>query len=218
MFRREEVEKILEQARRMDTKLEINGVSGHQYRLNLPVDLEFVHETEKKYHFRFPEDYVQFITEVGDGGAGPGYGLFSFKFYSTEAKNTREIEMRDSYLRGLFRDPHLIPLELDDLDDFCVPEEEYKQNPEKYFAAGSYHEDDYVPYGFFHLGTYGCGRDYGVITSGERHGQIFIHDLEGAFELKAYSFQAFYQDWLAFLLDTERFQQKLEEWRRIKNR
>ena len=76
MFRRKEVERILEQARRMDPKLELFGVSDHQYRLGSPVDLSFVLSIEEEYHFRFPEDYVQFITEVGDGGAGPGYGLY----------------------------------------------------------------------------------------------------------------------------------------------
>ncbi len=218
MFHREEVECILEQARRMDLKLEINGVSEHQYKLNPPVDLKFVHAIEKKYHFQFPEDYVQFITEVGDGGAGPGYGLFSFKFYNAEAKSARDVKLRDVYLHGLSRDPHLLPLEPDFLDDFCVAKDEYQQNPEKYLRATGYNKDTYVPYGFFHLGTYGCGRDYGVITFGERRGQIVIHDLEGAFELEADNFQAFYQDWLAFLLDTERFKQELEEGRRIKNR
>ena len=83
MFRRKEVERILEQARRMDPQLEMFGVADHQYRLGSPVDLAFVRTIEEAYHFRFPEDYVQFITEVGDGGAGPGYGLYPFGYYFT---------------------------------------------------------------------------------------------------------------------------------------
>ena len=46
------------------------GASKHQYKLNPPVDTAFVHKVEEKYHFRLPEDYFKFITEVGDGGAG----------------------------------------------------------------------------------------------------------------------------------------------------
>ena len=49
-------------------------------------------------------------------------------------------------------------------------------------------------------------------------GQVFINDTEGLFELESDSFQAFYQDWLDFILDTERFQKELEEWREIRNR
>lgn len=92
-------------------------------------------------------------------------------------------------------------------------EEEYKQNPEKCFGAGNCNWDNDALCGFFHLGTYGCAREYGLITCGERRGQIFVYDIEGAFELEAGSFQAFYQDWLDFILDTEQFKKELEEWR-----
>ncbi len=218
MFRREEVESILEQARRMDPQLEMFGVSRHQYRLKPPVDLTFVRAVEEEYHFQLPEDYVQFITEVGDGGAGPGYGLCSFGVYRTEAKSAREARVRDSYLSGLAKDLRLLPLEPGEAEDFCVEEEDCKQNPEKYFAATSYNQDTDTPYGFFHLGTYGCARDYGLVTAGERRGQVFIDGIEGAFEMEADSFQAFYQNWLDFILDAKRFLKKLEEWRRIRNR
>ena len=223
MFRREEVERILEQARRIDPRLEMFGASNHQYRLGLPVDLTFVRSIEEEYHFQFPEDYVQFITEVGDGGAGPGYGLYPFGYYSTEAASTKETKTREIYLHGLGRELQLLPVDPEWLENFCISKEDYKKNPEKYFqgSRGSFnwHNDVlYGPYGFFHLGTYGCWRDFGLITAGERRGQVFIHDTEGAFELEASSFQAFYQDWLDFILDTEQFQKELKAWKRIRNR
>ena len=223
MFRREEVERILEQARRIDPRLEMFGASNHQYRLGLPVDLTFVRSIEEEYHFQFPEDYVQFITEVGDGGAGPGYGLYPFGYYSTEAESTKETKTREIYLHGLGRELQLLPVDPEWLENFCISKEDYKKNPEKYFqgSRGSFnwHNDVlYGPYGFFHLGTYGCCRDFGLITAGERRGQVFIHDTEGAFELEASSFQAFYQDWLDFILDTEQFQKELKAWKRIRNR
>ncbi len=196
MFRREEVERILEQARRMDPQLEMFGVSEHQYKLGSPVDLTFVRSIEEKYHFRFPEDYVQFITEVGDGGAGPGYGLYPFSYYCTEAESAKEANARKKYLHRLGRELRLLPIEPEWLDNGVL----------------------YGPYGFFHLGTHGCWRDFGLVTAGERYGQVFIYDTEGAFELAASSFQAFYQDWLDFILDTKRFQKELDEWKRVRNR
>ena len=220
MFRRKEVERILEQARRMDPQLEMFGVVDHQYRLGSPVDLAFVRTIEEAYHFRFPEDYVQFITEVGDGGAGPGYGLYPFGYYCTEVESTKEAKAREIYLRGLGRELKLLPIESEWLEDFCISKEEYEKNPEKYFQGGkgSFNWDNDTPYGFFHLGTYGCWRDFGLITAGERYGQVFIRDTEGAFELEARNFQEFYQDWLNSILDTKQFQKELEEWRRIRNR
>lgn len=220
MFCRKEVERILEQARRMDPQLEMFGVADHQYRLGSPVDLAFVRTIEEAYHFRFPEDYVQFITEVGDGGAGPGYGLYPFGYYCTEVESTKEAKAREIYLRGLGRKLKLLPIESEWLEDFCISKEEYEKNPEKYFRGGkgSFNWDNGTPYGFFHLGTYGCWRDFGLITAGERYGQVFIHNTEGAFELEARNFEEFYQDWLNSILDTKQFQKELEEWRRIRNR
>ncbi len=220
MFRRKEVERILEQARRMDPQLKMFGVADHQYRLGSPVDLAFVRTIEEAYHFRFPEDYVQFITEVGDGGAGPGYGLYPFGYYCTEVESTKEAKAREIYLRGLGRELKLLPIESEWLEDFCISKEEYEKNPEKYFQGGkgSFNWDNDTPYGFFHLGTYGCWRDFGLITAGERYGQVFIRDTEGAFELEARNFEEFYQDWLNSILDTKQFQKELEEWRRIRNR
>ena len=220
MFRRKEVERILEQARRMDPQLKMFGVADHQYRLGSPVDLAFVRTIEEAYHFRFPEDYVQFITEVGDGGAGPGYGLYPFGYYCTEVESTKEAKAREIYLRGLGRELKLLPIESEWLEDFCISKDEYEKNPEKYFQGGkgSVKWENDTPYGFFHLGTYGCWRDFGLITAGERYGQVFIRDTEGAFELEARNFQEFYQDWLNSILDTKQFQKELEEWRRIRNR
>ena len=223
MFRREEVESILEQARRMDPKLEMFGVSEHQYKLGPPVDLAFVRATEKEYHFRFPEDYVQFITEVGDGGAGPGYGLYPFGYYCTEAKSEKEVKARERYLRGLGKELRLLPINPEYLEDYCISEEQYRESPEKYLRGSrrsfDWHDNVlYGPYGFFHLGTHGCWRDFGLVTTGERFGQVFTYDTEGAFELEFSSFQAFYQNWLDFILNTERFQKELKEWRGIRNR
>ena len=220
MFFRKEVEKILKQAQCMDSQLKMFGADAHQYKLGSPVDLSFVRTIEEAYHFRFPEDYVQFITEVGDGGAGPGYGLYPFGYYCTEVKNIKEAKARERYLHGLGKELQLLPIEPKWLEDFCISREEYEKNPEKYFQGGrgSFNWDNDTPYGFFHLGTYGCWRDFGLITAGERYGQVFIHDTEGAFELEARSFQEFYQNWLNSILDTKQFQKELEEWRRIRNR
>lgn len=128
--------------------------------------------------------------------------------------------MREAYLCGLGREIQLLPIEPEWLEDFCISKEEYEKNPEKYFQGGkgSFNWDNDTPYGFFHLGTYGCWRDFGLITAGERYGQVFIRDTEGAFELEARNFQEFYQDWLNSILDTKQFQKELEEWRRIRNR
>lgn len=100
---------------------------AHRYRLNPPISVSFVRMVEEKYGFSLPEDYFRFITEVGDRGAGP---------------------------------------------------------------------------------------DYGIITAGDKRGQVFDTDNEGAYGFASGSFNEFYQSWLDRISDTEGLRKKLEEWKK----
>ena len=55
---------------------DIFGARHHGFVLNPPVAEEEVVAWERRYSIRLPADYRQFLTEVGNGGAGPNYGLF----------------------------------------------------------------------------------------------------------------------------------------------
>ena len=97
MFQRKEVEKILKQAQHMDPQYEMFGTSTHKYKLNSPINQTFICEVEKRYHFLLPEDYVQFITEVGDGGAGPDYGIYPFGNFMRKGKTPRIEKSWEAY-------------------------------------------------------------------------------------------------------------------------
>ena len=57
----------------------IFGTSKHHYRLVPPLPEETVAAFEREHRIILPEDYRRFVTEVGDGLAGPGYGLYPLK-------------------------------------------------------------------------------------------------------------------------------------------
>lgn len=48
---------------------------GHDYRFNKPLKADHVSEFEIQHGIQLPEDYREFILTVGDGGAGPNYGI-----------------------------------------------------------------------------------------------------------------------------------------------
>ena len=219
MFQKEVVEKILVQAEHMDLKYEMFGASGHKYRLNPPVDQEFVREMEKKYHFLLPEDYVQFITEVGDGGAGPDYGIIPFGNFLKKAVSPGAEKFQEAYRCSLGKAFRLRPMQPDEVEcQYAFSSKAYERNPENYFAEAE-EPDEYTlcnTAGYFKLGTHGCQWDFGLVTTSDRRGQIFDTDNEGGYCLAAYSFHEFYQSWLDYISDTERFCEKLEERRRIR--
>lgn len=61
-----------------DKKRRVFGSESHQYCLHTPLDEDTILAFEAEHRVKLPPDYRHFITEIGNGGAGPYYGLFKF--------------------------------------------------------------------------------------------------------------------------------------------
>jgi len=66
----------LERVRANGSTFGIFGEDSHRYELHAPLLEEDVSAFENEHAIRLPDDYRQFLTRVGNGGAGPYYGLF----------------------------------------------------------------------------------------------------------------------------------------------
>lgn len=220
MFKREEIERILVCARTVDKKCELFGASTHKYKLNPPISASFVRSIEEKYGFTLPEDYFQFITEVGDGGVGPDYGIQSFITLLTEGADSYSKRYWQEYRYSLVKPFVPRPMLADEVEEFAIATKEaYERNPNHYYIC---EEDDETKFcdtaGFYTLGTHGCQWDFGLIITGEKRGQVFDTDNEGAYGFVANSFTEFYQRWLDRLSDTEGLQKELEYRRELRRK
>ncbi len=75
----QELKYWMEKAREADPKFQVFGSETHKYRFEKPVSLEKVRAFEEKHRMKLPENYVRVLTELGNGGAGPYYGLHSLE-------------------------------------------------------------------------------------------------------------------------------------------
>ena len=73
----EEVKYWVEKAREADPQCKVSGSGKHGYRFEKPISLAEVRTFEELHHLKLPENYVRVLTELGNGGAGPYYGLYS---------------------------------------------------------------------------------------------------------------------------------------------
>jgi hypothetical protein len=69
---------LLNELDRRDTKRKLFGSIRHQYKLRSPLPGSVIDIFERQHGVALPQDYKYFITEIGDGGAGPHYGVFPF--------------------------------------------------------------------------------------------------------------------------------------------
>src|SRR6516162_3039220 len=63
---------------RKDRRRQVFGAASHQYKLNPPLPVSSIEAFEERHGVSMPEDYRRFITEIGNGGAGPCYGVLPF--------------------------------------------------------------------------------------------------------------------------------------------
>lgn len=68
--------KGVEELRRFDPDLSNFGASSHRYQFNPRATEGDVESCERRWGMRLPADYREFLLKVGNGGAGPFYGIF----------------------------------------------------------------------------------------------------------------------------------------------
>ena len=69
--------RVKESLRRLSAvKTDIFGANGHHFLLNPPLEETDVDAFEQRHSIHLPAEYRHFLTAIGNGGAGPYYGVF----------------------------------------------------------------------------------------------------------------------------------------------
>ncbi|SEF21725.1 HEAT repeat-containing protein [Amycolatopsis pretoriensis] len=157
------------------------GAGHHRFRLNPALPADEIATFEAEHDIRLPESYRTFLLEVGDGGAGPGYGLLRLA--------DAYAEVSDSF-RGHLRTPSPFSpgqwYENDWWDGFWGPGDE--PDPVQGTLAVVHH---------------GCTGYTHLVVSGPGRGRLVRLDLNGVpapYVLEDEDFLAWYHRWLDELL------------------
>jgi hypothetical protein len=152
------------------------GASSHRYRLRPPRPERDVEVLEASHGIRLPESYRRFVLEIGDGGAGPGYGL-------------RPLPRADSTSDRLSTPSPFVPGEWygdDWWDDFSDRDDE--PDPLQ---------------GTLTVVSHGCAGFTQLVVTGPGRGRLVNVDLDGEpapYVLEDADFHTWYERWLDELL------------------
>jgi hypothetical protein len=168
----DKIKNKLEQLKRLDTSFEIFGSEKHKYMLNPPLPIETIKQFEEKYKVILPIGYVTFLTTLGNGGAGPFYGLEPFEngiFEDLDYK--RKDDLLNPSKPFLYSDAWNMEFEP------TVSEEENKKEYDRqYEEFADVYYDSERRNGVIAICNYGCGVFLNLVVNGQEYGNIWTDD------------------------------------------
>ncbi len=180
--------KLLEQARAKDPDFARFGVYSHKYKLSPPASEETIREFEQQQGIRLPEEYRDFLMLVGNGGAGPYYGL-----YGVETLKKELCDSRGSRLYPVREEPVIYPKMSDEDWDRAA-------DPNGMPGTGRRKGEERHPYvGVLPIGSQGCTLMTGIMLAGSYRGQVVYYDEDYCgqpFFVREKGFLKWYERWL----------------------
>jgi hypothetical protein len=152
----------IQRLRIADPNFKIFGAFKHQYKCNPVLTLEEVKQFEDKYQINLPEGYRLFLTQIGNGGAGPYYGLESI-----EGGMLQDLDSRDK--NDLVDPSKEFPLsEAWNMD--YMNEKEFTEEDEMEYYDKKYSN------GLIRVSNFGCGISINLVVNGNQYGNIWTDD------------------------------------------
>ncbi|BAZ11102.1 hypothetical protein NIES4071_29280 [Calothrix sp. NIES-4071] len=157
----ENLKNKLRQLTSLDKSFEVFGSESHEYKLNPCLSETEVNNLEAKYKVTLPDEFRNFVLKVGNGGAGPGYGLIGI-----DNVELSKIELLGSDFLSL---PFAFDGEWNNLD---LLQNTNGDSPNAYY-------DPKLVRGSLLVAEYGCGIEARLVITGTQSGKIWIDDRVG---------------------------------------
>ncbi len=193
---------VVRRARELDTDLRAFGADKHQYQFHPVTALSIVRDFEKRHQISFPQGYVDYLTQVGDGGAGPDLGLYSldeveYNNYTDHCETSCSLEhvkARSNY--------HTIPYTIEGMEPLVTSELDEDKWFAWYEALGSacangmnFRKKATELYnGLVEIGAMGGTNAIYLICEGDLRGKLCAFTLD--IDDRVHIFDISFEDWM----------------------
>jgi hypothetical protein len=164
----ERIKEKLERLKELDGKRAVFGSESHDYHSNHCLQISTIKDFEVKHDVDFPEDYVLFLTKIGNGGAGPFYGI----------EPLENILYVDLDLKGEERlDPSKPFRHRENWNMLFSPTHSLDENEDLYYSERDTFDENYMSSqhieGSIRICNYGCGIFINLVVSGPEKGYVW---------------------------------------------
>jgi hypothetical protein len=154
---------------------EVFGANGHHFALNEPLVETQVGAFERHHAIRLPREYRRFLIELGNGGAGPYYGVHPLGTFDGASGN---VDRRTLFIGSLaqpfaFREPWNDLMDCPDRALADTDEEEYERRMNA-FERQYWHPS--VMNGAFPICDKGCALRIWLVVAGSEAGTVWCDD------------------------------------------
>ena len=147
----------LQRLKRTDKTYNVFGSEKHRYKLNSRLSEKSIRQFEEVTKTKLPDGYREFLKEIGNGGAGPYYGLEPL-----ENGQYADLHYKDSadLVNPSLPFPHTTHWNFE--SDQFIPE-----NEDAYF-------DNKWVNGVLRISDFGCGIWMNMVVNGPEAGNIWV--------------------------------------------
>jgi hypothetical protein len=154
--------------RESDRELAVFGANGHEYKLRPCLHEGKIVELEGRYSLRLPDDYRRFLMHVGNGGAGPYYGILGLdELYETREDYWNDLSKPFPYRHQWEGPPDLLKAIKEAEVDESGDEDRRGELIDEYWRQAS--RD-----GSIDICEYGCNLRFLLIVNGPEFGRIWF--------------------------------------------
>ena len=154
----------------LDPSCKLFGAKAHRYRFHPPYPEAELAAFERAHGFTLPDDYRAFITRIGNGGAGPSYGVIPFR-----GKDSEDYTDYDALGTPFPYATAYNPLDI--LADDADEDDEADEDDDAASDRFSDYCHAFDSRGAFYLCHHGCASRSLLIVSGPCRGQVWSDEV-----------------------------------------
>lgn len=200
--KRDEIIQRLQYFQGEDKQMELFGAKKHQYILYPTVEAHTIAAFEVLHGIRLPEDFKEFYTKIGGGGAGPYYGLYD------TLNNLTFVPSPVLAIKCLDIDIDFDRIDYDDIEELVSSNHAFKELVNEL-------GEEVALVKLLEIAEYGCGEYIYLILSGRDYRKVAVGiiyteaEIDNrtvvypAFNVIYNDFDAYYMDWIHRILPHE---------------